>query len=184
MKGPQFRLSRNNVPSPKLSSERLGEDGKMEGTTLVVPNAIKKARHTLTESSIILSFPAWSVKVNGSWNYRNNNKYLQQLRSQWTKYLHCHCFIVPHASIDFAKRAAPDKFSSWSCHPYESSRTDGCSQTEDSGEFASEVCMFIIRAWKFLERRWLKWNILLQTASNVFYLQTLSESTGFSVTDR
>ena len=27
MKGPQFRLTGNSVPSPKLSSERLGEEG-------------------------------------------------------------------------------------------------------------------------------------------------------------
>ena len=142
----------------------------------------RKAHHTLTESSIILSLPDWSVKVNDGWHYRNINIYLQYSRLQWTKYLHCHCLIVPHASIDFAKRATSDRFSPWG-YSYESSRTDGFSQTEDSGKFASEVCIFIIRAGKFLEHR-LKLNILLQTASNCFYLQTLSESTGFSVTGR
>ena len=76
--------------------------------------------------------------------------YLQQLRA---KNLHCHRLIVAEASIYFAKRATPDIFSPCAWYSYESSWTDGCSQTEDSGECASEVCMFIIRVGEFLEGR-------------------------------
>ena len=40
----------------------------------------KQARHTLTGSSITLSLPGWSVKVNDGWNCRNSiNKYLQHI---------------------------------------------------------------------------------------------------------
>ena len=39
----------------------------------------KQARHTLTGSSITLSLPGWSVKVNDGWNCRNINKYLQHI---------------------------------------------------------------------------------------------------------
>ena len=74
----------------------------------------KKARpsHTLTASLIILSlpWPDWSVKVNDGLHYRNINVYLQNLRSQWKKNLHSHLLIVPHALIDCAKRATPDKY--------------------------------------------------------------------------
>ena len=86
---------------------------------------------------------------------RNINIYLEQLRF---KNLHCHRFIVAHASIDCAKRATPDKFPPCGWYCYESSWTDGSSQTEDNGKCASEVCMFIIRMGKFLQRSF-KWNI-------------------------
>ena len=55
---------------------------------------------------------------------------------------------------------------------------------EGSGECASEVCIFIIRVGKFLDRR-IKFKLLQpEAASNVCYLQTLSESKGIVVTER
>ena len=78
--------------------------------------------------------------------------YTCNIRDRKAKYLHCHRLIVPHASTDFARQATPDRFSPWG-YSYESSRTDGFSQTEDCGEFASEACIFITRAGNFLERR-------------------------------
>jgi hypothetical protein len=70
--------------------------------------------------------------------------------------LHGYRLIVPHASIDFAKHTTPDEFLPLGCYSYECSRTDGFPQTEGSGEIASEVCIVIIKADKFLERRLMK----------------------------
>ena len=106
--------------------------------------------------------------------------YLEHLRR---KNLYRHLLVVPDASIDSGKRATPDTLA-YGLYRYKISRTDGGSQMEGSGECASEVCIFIIRVGKFLERR-IKFKLLQpETASNVCYLQTLSESKGIVVTER
>ena len=107
--------------------------------------------------------------------------YLEHLRR---KNLYCHLLIVADASMDFAKRATLNIFS-YGWYRYEISRTDGRSQTESSGECASEACIFIIiRVGKFLEHRIEFMLLQAETASNICYLQTLSESKGIVVTDR
>ena len=143
-----------------------------------------KARHTLTGSSTTLLLPDLSVKVNDGWHYRNIKIYLQHLRA---KHLYRHRLIVADASKDTAKRATPDVLP-YGWYRYEIGRTDGGSQTESSGECASEACIvitgIIIRVGKFLEHR-IKFKLLQhETASNVCHLQTPSESKGIVVADR
>ena len=174
MKFPQLGLSGNGLPSPKLSSEGLWR-------SVVVRNATKKKLVIpwldLQQSCY---YPTLSVKVNDGWHYRNINIYLQHLRA---KNLYCHLLIIPDASIDSAKWSTPDILP-YDWYRYEISRTDGGSQTEGTGEFASEESIFIIRVGKFLERR-IKFKLLQpEAASNVCYLQTLSESKGIVVTER
>ena len=122
-----------------------------------------------------------SVKVNDGWHYQNHiDIYLQHLRA---KNLYGHLLTVADASMDSTKQATLDIFP-YGWYRYEISRTDGGSQTEDSGECVSEACIFIIRVGKFLEHR-IKFNLLHpETASNICYLQTLSEGKGIVVTDR
>ena len=109
-----------------------------------------------------------------------NILYLQHLRA---KNLYCHLLIVADASIDTAKRATPDILP-YGWYRYEIIRTDGGSQTEGSGECVSEVCIFIIRAGKFLGYR-IKFKLLQpETAPNVCYLQTIGENKGIVVADR
>ena len=103
------------------------------------------------------------------------------------KNLYCHPLIVEivaDALKDSAKPATPNIIPYGWCR-YEISRTDGFSQKEGSGEFVSVVCIFIMRVGKFLEHR-IKFKSLQPetVASNVFYLQTISESKGIVVTDR
>ena len=107
--------------------------------------------------------------------------YLEHLRR---KNLYCHLLIVVDALKDTAKRATPDALP-YGWYRYEIGRTDGGSQTESSGEFASEACIFIIiRVGKFLKHRIEFMLLQPETSSNVCYLQTLSESKGIVVTDR
>ena len=99
------------------------------------------------------------------------------------KNLYCHLLTVADASMDSTKQAIIDILP-YGWYRYEISRTDGGSQTEGSGECSCEACIFIIRVGKFLEHR-IIFNLLhLETASNVCYLETLSESMGIVVTDR
>ena len=128
-----------------------------------------------------LTITGLSIKVIDSWHYGIINIYLQYLRA---KNLYCHFLTVAHASIDCAKWATSDILP-YGWYRNEISRTDGGSQTESSGECAGEACIFIIiRVGNFLEHR-IKFNLLQpETASNICYLQTLSESKGIVVTDR
>ena len=141
-----------------------------------MPPPKKKLVNTLTGSSARLLLPDLSFKVNDGWHYRNVNIYLEYL---WAENLYCHLLIVADASMDSAKRATPDILA-LGLYLYVISRTDGGSQSEASGECASEACIFIIRVGKFLEHK----SLQPETSSNVCYLQTLSESNRSVVTDR